>query len=102
MPGFLEHTDVQVGKLIDELEARGIRDNTLVIYIVSDNGASAEGMERQRRGAERPERHSRHDEEHIAVAEQLGGLDAIGGPRWTTCTTPAGPGPATAPSATPS
>jgi arylsulfatase len=42
--GFLEHTDVQVGKLIDELEARGIRDNTLVIYIFSDNGASAEGM----------------------------------------------------------
>jgi arylsulfatase A-like enzyme len=43
--GFLEHTDVQVGKLIDELEARGIRDNTLVIYIFSDNGASAEGMD---------------------------------------------------------
>jgi arylsulfatase A-like enzyme len=42
--GFLEHTDVQVGKLIDELEARGIRDNTMVIYILSDNGASAEGM----------------------------------------------------------
>jgi arylsulfatase A-like enzyme len=43
--GFLEHTDVQVGKLIDELEARGIRDNTLVIYILSDNGASAEGID---------------------------------------------------------
>jgi arylsulfatase A-like enzyme len=43
--GFLEHTDVQVGRLIDELEARGIRDNTLVIYILSDNGASAEGID---------------------------------------------------------
>ncbi len=31
--GFLEHTDVQVGKVIDELDARGIRDNTIVIYI---------------------------------------------------------------------
>ena len=30
--GFLEHTDTQVGRLIDELEALGIRDNTLVIY----------------------------------------------------------------------
>jgi arylsulfatase A-like enzyme len=78
--GFLEHTDVQVGKLIDELEARGIRDNTMVIYILSDNGASAEGM-RQRRGAERPERHPDHVAEHIAVAEQLGGLEAIGGPK---------------------
>ncbi|TWU27970.1 arylsulfatase [Novipirellula artificiosorum] len=38
--GFLEHTDVQVGKLIDELDERGIRDNTMVIYILSDNGAS--------------------------------------------------------------
>jgi arylsulfatase A-like enzyme len=43
--GFLEHTDAQVGKLIDELEARGIRDNTIVIYILSDNGASAEGLD---------------------------------------------------------
>jgi arylsulfatase A-like enzyme len=31
--GFLEHTDAQVGRLIDELEARGIRDNTLILYI---------------------------------------------------------------------
>jgi arylsulfatase len=40
---FLEHTDHQVGRLIDALEAEGILDDTLVIYIVGDNGASAEG-----------------------------------------------------------
>ena len=42
--GFLEHTDTQYGKIIDELEAQGILDNTLIFYIGSDNGASAEGQ----------------------------------------------------------
>lgn len=41
--GFLEHTDVQVGRLIDTLEDLEILDNTLVYYIIGDNGASAEG-----------------------------------------------------------
>lgn len=41
--GFAEHTDVQVGRLIDALEERGALDNTLVFYILGDNGASAEG-----------------------------------------------------------
>jgi len=42
--GYLEHTDVQYGKVLDELEAQGILDNTLVFYIHADNGASAEGL----------------------------------------------------------
>ena len=42
--GFLEHTDTQYGKIVDELEALGILDNTLIFYIGSDNGASAEGQ----------------------------------------------------------
>ncbi|MEZ5709806.1 MAG: arylsulfatase [Blastomonas sp.] len=41
--GFLAHTDAQVGKLVAELKERGEFDNTLFIYIVGDNGASAEG-----------------------------------------------------------
>jgi arylsulfatase A-like enzyme len=41
--GFAEHTDVQVGRLVDALEQRGVLDNTLFIYILGDNGASAEG-----------------------------------------------------------
>jgi arylsulfatase A-like enzyme len=40
--GFLAHTDYYIGKLLDELEAAGLRENTLVI-LVSDNGASGEG-----------------------------------------------------------
>ena len=41
--GFLEHTDVQVGRLIDALEDLEILDDTLIFYIIGDNGASAEG-----------------------------------------------------------
>jgi arylsulfatase len=41
--GFLEHTDHHVGRLIDALEELGVLDDTLVFYIVGDNGASAEG-----------------------------------------------------------
>jgi len=41
--GFLEHTDVQVGRLIAALEDLEILDDTLIYYIIGDNGASAEG-----------------------------------------------------------
>jgi arylsulfatase len=41
--GFLEHTDFHVGRLIDTLERLEILDDTLVFYIIGDNGASAEG-----------------------------------------------------------
>jgi arylsulfatase len=78
--GFLEHTDAQVGKLIDELEARGIRDNTLVFYIVSDNGASAEGIDDSVAELNAQNGIPTTIDEHIAVADQLGGLEAIGGP----------------------
>ncbi len=40
---FMAHTDHEVGRMIDALEASGELENTLVIYIVGDNGASAEG-----------------------------------------------------------
>ena len=42
--GFSEHTDRQYGKVLDEIERLGQLDNTLIFYINSDNGASAEGM----------------------------------------------------------
>ena len=41
--GFMEHTDHQVGRLIDALDDLGVLEDTLVYYIVGDNGASAEG-----------------------------------------------------------
>jgi arylsulfatase len=41
--GFAEHTDAEIGRLMDALEARGELENTLFFYIVGDNGSSAEG-----------------------------------------------------------
>lgn len=41
--GYLEYTDHNVGKVIDVLKKLNIFDNTLIYYIVGDNGASAEG-----------------------------------------------------------
>jgi len=40
--GFLEHTDHHVGRLIDALEELGVLDDTLIYYLIGDNGASAE------------------------------------------------------------
>ena len=41
--GFGEQTDYEVGRLIDAIGDMGQLDNTLVFYILGDNGASAEG-----------------------------------------------------------
>jgi arylsulfatase len=41
--GFLEHTDHHVGRLIDALQDLEVLGDTLVYYIIGDNGASAEG-----------------------------------------------------------
>ena len=41
--GFLEHTDHHLGRLVDAVEDLGALDNTLIYYVIGDNGASAEG-----------------------------------------------------------
>lgn len=40
---YMAYTDHHVGRLIESLQASGELDNTLVMYVVGDNGASAEG-----------------------------------------------------------
>ncbi|MDM0028230.1 arylsulfatase [Variovorax saccharolyticus] len=79
--GFLEHADVQAGKVVDELERLGLRDNTLIFYVLSDNGASAEGA-----GGTINEILSISGvpvpfaQQMKILDEQYGGLDALGGP----------------------
>ena len=41
--GFSEHTDHEVGRLVQAIEDMGELDNTIFLYIWGDNGASAEG-----------------------------------------------------------
>ena len=41
--GFLSQTDYNAGRVLDAIDELGLGENTLVIYIVGDNGASGEG-----------------------------------------------------------
>jgi arylsulfatase A-like enzyme len=41
--GALAHADHHIGRLLDAVEQSGQLDNTLVVFMMGDNGASAEG-----------------------------------------------------------
>ena len=41
--GYLAYTDHEIGRLIDAIHQLPDADNTMIIYVVGDNGASAEG-----------------------------------------------------------
>jgi len=41
--GFGEYTDMEIGRLVEAVEQTGQMDNTLIFYIIGDNGTSAEG-----------------------------------------------------------
>ena len=79
--GFVEHVDVQAGKLIDELDRLGIRDNTIVIYIFGDNGASAEGQNGTISELLAQNGIPNTVEQQLAALEGSGGLDALGTPK---------------------
>ena len=51
---YLAYTDHEIGRVIQAVEDLGERDNTLIIYISGDNGASAEGMLNARRTSSPP------------------------------------------------
>ena len=42
--GFAEQTDYEAGRLISAIKDLGVMDNTVIIFIAGDNGASAEGQ----------------------------------------------------------
>ena len=79
--GFVEHVDTQAGKVVDGLERLGIRDNTIVIYIFGDNGSSAEGQNGTISELLAQNGIPSTVEQQIEALEQLGGLDALGGPK---------------------
>jgi arylsulfatase A-like enzyme len=71
--GFLTHTDAQIGRLLDSLDATGLLENTLVM-VFSDNGASAEGG---KDGSVNEHRFTAHLRE--SVADNLAAYDDWGG-----------------------
>ena len=101
--GFVEHVDTQAGKVIDGLDALGIRDNTIIFYIWGDNGSSAEGQNgsiSELLAQNQNPQHDRAADRGRWTARRAG--RARRPPRLTRCTTPAGRGRATRPSITPS
>lgn len=41
--GFLEQTDHEIGRVVEAIADLGVLEDTLIYYIIGDNGASAEG-----------------------------------------------------------
>ncbi|PDS87309.1 arylsulfatase [Rhizobium sp. L18] len=76
--GFVEHTDVQVGRLIDGMDKRGLKDNTLVFYIFGDNGSSAEGQQGSISELLAQNNITNTVEQQMEALKKLGGLDALG------------------------
>ena len=72
--GFVDHTDAQIGRLIDALRELDVFDDTVVIF-ASDNGASAEGGNRGTTNTERF-----RNLMNMSVAEMLPQIDELGGP----------------------
>ncbi len=79
--GFAEHCDVQVGRMVDELDRLGYGNNTLFLYIWGDNGSSAEGQDGTIAELLAQNGIPTTPRMHIDALEQLGGLDALGSPK---------------------
>ena len=75
--GFVTHTDAQIGRILDHIEASGQADNTIVM-LMSDNGTSSEGGPT---GTLNEAASWLGD--HATVEEALEHIDEIGGPNHT-------------------
>ena len=77
--GFQENTDWNIGRLLDAIEEMGELDNTLVIYIFGDNGASMEGtLTGSFNELTMQNGIALTAEQQLSLIEQYGGLDAWG------------------------
>jgi arylsulfatase len=79
--GFTEHADYNAGRVIDEIEAQGELDNTLIFYIWGDNGSSSEGLNGTISEQLAQNGIPTTITQHLTALEELGGLDALGGPK---------------------
>jgi arylsulfatase len=74
--GFIEHTDHEIGRVLDALERSGKLDDTLII-LTSDNGTSGEGGPV---GSLNEMRLANNVSENLQ--ENLAAIDELGGPRF--------------------
>ncbi|MCC7501523.1 MAG: arylsulfatase [Flavobacteriales bacterium] len=79
--GFTEHADHNAGRVIDEIEKQGELDNTLIFYIWGDNGSSSEGLNGTISEQLAQNGIPTTIAQHLTALEELGGLEALGGPK---------------------
>ena len=79
--GFTEHVDAQVGRIVDEIDRLGYGENTLILYIWGDNGASAEGQNGTISELLAQNGIPTTTKQQIEALDALGGLDALGSPK---------------------
>jgi arylsulfatase len=79
--GYAEHVDVQVGRLLDEVDRLGYGDNTIVFYIWGDNGSSGEGQNGTISELLAQNALPSTVAMHITALDGLGGLDVLGSPK---------------------
>jgi arylsulfatase A-like enzyme len=78
--GFQENADWNVGRLLDEMERMGELENTLILYIWGDNGASLEGTITGSFNEMTFLNGVVMDAtQQLALIDQYGGIDALGG-----------------------
>ena len=78
--GFSENADWNVGRLLDSIEEMGELDNTVIVYIWGDNGASMEGT---LTGSFNETTFFNgvvfETEEQLALIDKYGGIEELGG-----------------------
>lgn len=79
--GFVEHTDAQVGRLMDGLDSMGLRENTIVFFILGDNGSSAEGQRGTVSELLAQNNVANTIEQQLEALEALGGIEVLGSPK---------------------
>jgi arylsulfatase A-like enzyme len=76
--GYTEHADTEAGRLVDEIERLGLRDNTIILYVWGDNGSSSEGQYGSISELLAQNGIATEIKDHIRVTNELGGLDVLG------------------------
>lgn len=80
--GFFEQTDYEIGRLLDHLKERNLFDNTIIVYVVGDNGADPGGGPIGETENTFPKPITKSDEERFAM--MVRDFDKIGGPETFT------------------
>lgn len=80
--GFFEHTDYEIGRLIAHLKEKNLFDNTVIMYVIGDNGADPGGGPIGEDENTFPKPITKSEEERFA--KMLRDIEKLGGPEAFT------------------